>query len=146
MQQKNWSCFHTHSVILCTFIGIWDCWCLEVSVSSVCWFLLPCVVSFYSIAFDLLVWHYLFLVFLWVLLISSGWSFPSSDICSAGFVERLWLNFGLLWNCFVSLSVMIQNFSEYSSLGCNLWSLRIYRISVQASLAFKVSIISQVSP
>jgi hypothetical protein len=39
-----------------------------------------------------------------------------------------------------SSSVVIESFSEYSSLGWQLWSVRFYRISIQALLDFRVSI------
>lgn len=48
-------------------------------------------------------------------------------------------NLLLSWNIFLSLSIVIDIFARYSSLGCHLWSFRIYKTSVQALLAFSVS-------
>jgi hypothetical protein len=50
----------------------------------------------------------------------------------------------LSWNMYCSPSIMIDSFAHYSSLGCNLWSLRICRSPVEAFLTFGVSTESQV--
>jgi hypothetical protein len=69
-----------------------------------------------------------------------GWSYPSSIFCGAGFVDRDCLNLVLSWNILLSSSTVIENFAEYSSLSWHLWFLRDYKISVQALLAFRVSV------
>jgi hypothetical protein len=49
------------------------------------------------------------------------------------------VNLVLSWNIFVSLSMIIENFSGYSSLGWHLCSLWVYITSAQQFLAFIVS-------
>ena len=44
--------------------------------------------------------------------------FPSSTLCSDGFVARYWLNLVLSWNSVLFCpSMLIESFAEYSSLG-----------------------------
>lgn len=45
----------------------------------------------------------------------------------------------LLWNVLHSLSTVIDSFDGFTSLDWHLWSLRVYRVSVQALLTFRVS-------
>ena len=48
------------------------------------------------------------------------WCFPSIILCRAEFVERCYVLFIYLflsWNILVSLSVVIESFTGYSSLG-----------------------------
>jgi hypothetical protein len=55
-------------------------------------------------------------------------------------VDRYCLNLVLSWNILVSPSMLIESFAGYSSLGWHLCSLRVYRTSYQALLAFIVSV------
>jgi hypothetical protein len=66
------------------------------------------------------------------------WCFPSIIFCMAGFMERC-VNLVLSWNTLVSPSMVIENFSGYSILGCHLCSLRVCMTSAQNLLAFIVS-------
>ena len=50
------------------------------------------------------------------------------------------MNLVLLWNTFVSPSMVIESFAGYSSLGWHLCSLSVYITSVQDLLAFIVSV------
>ena len=70
-----------------------------------------------------------------VLISSLYWRFLSRILCRAGLVDRYCVNL-----FFVSPSMMIENFAGYSSLGWHLCSLRVCMTSVQALLAFRVSI------
>jgi hypothetical protein len=54
-------------------------------------------------------------------------------------VERYCVNFVLSWNSLFSLSMVIEGFAGYSSLGWHLCSLRVCMTSVQDLLAFIVS-------
>ena len=54
-------------------------------------------------------------------------------------MERYSVNLVLLWNTFVSPSMVIESFVGYSSLGWYLCSLSVCITSVQAFLAFIVS-------
>jgi hypothetical protein len=56
-----------------------------------------------------------------VLLYLLCWSFPSSVLCRAGFVDKYCLNLVLSWNSLCSPSMMIESFSGYGSLGWHLW-------------------------
>ena len=49
------------------------------------------------------------------------------------------MNLFLSWNIFISPSMLIESFAEYSSLGWHLCSLRVCMTSDQALLAFIVS-------
>ena len=49
------------------------------------------------------------------------------------------MNLVLLWNTFVSLSMVIESLAGYSSQGWNLCSLSVYIISLQVLLVFMVS-------
>ena len=53
-------------------------------------------------------------------------------------MDRYYVNLVLAWNTLVSPSVVIESFAGYSSLGCNLCSLRVCITSVQDLLAFIV--------
>ena len=53
-------------------------------------------------------------------------------------MERYYVNLDLSWNTLVSPSMVIESFAGYSSLGCNLCSLRVCITSVQDLLAFIV--------
>lgn len=66
-----------------------------------------------------------------------GRSFPPTNFCSAGFVDRYCFYLTLPWNIFVLLSIVIESFAAHSSLASYLWSLRVCTIFVQA---FKISI------
>jgi hypothetical protein len=57
----------------------------------------------------------------------------------AGFVERYCVNLVLSWNILFSLSMVIESFAGYSSLGWHLCSLRVCMTSAQDLLAFIVS-------
>ena len=54
-------------------------------------------------------------------------------------MERYCVNLFLLWNILVSLSMVIESFDGYSSLGWHLCSLRVCITSDQDILAFIVS-------
>ena len=54
-------------------------------------------------------------------------------------MEIQYINLVLSWNVLVSPSVVIENFAGYSSLGWNLYSLRVCITSIQNLLAFMVS-------
>ena len=54
-------------------------------------------------------------------------------------MERHCVNLVLSWNTLISLSMVIESFAGYSSLGWHLCSLRICIITVQDLLAFIVS-------
>jgi hypothetical protein len=54
-------------------------------------------------------------------------------------VERYCINLVLSWNILVALSMIIESFAGYSSLGSHLCSLRVCLRSVQDLLAFIVS-------
>ena len=68
------------------------------------------------------------------------WNFPFRILCRAGFVDRSCLNLVLSWNILVSPSMMIESLAGYSNLGWHLWTLRVCVTSVQAVLAFRVSV------
>jgi hypothetical protein len=68
-------------------------------------------------------------------LTSSG----SNTVCQAALVDRHCLSLVLLWNAFLSPSIVIEILLG-SSLGWHLWSLSVYRTSVHALLVFRVSI------
>ena len=53
-------------------------------------------------------------------------------------MERYCVNLVLSWNILFSLSMVIESFAGYSSLGCHLCSLRVCMTSAQ-DLAFIVS-------
>ena len=55
-------------------------------------------------------------------------------------MERYCVNLVLSWNTLVSLSMVIESFGGYTSLGWHLCSLRVCIISVQDLLAFIVSV------
>jgi hypothetical protein len=57
--------------------------------------------------------------------------------CRAGFMDTYCLNLVLQWTILFSSSILIEC---YSSLGCHLWSLRVFKISAQALLTFSISI------
>ena len=61
-------------------------------------------------------------------------------LCKAGLVDRYCLNLVLSWNILFSPSMLIESFAGYSSLGWHLCSLRVCMTSVQAFLAFIVSV------
>ena len=67
------------------------------------------------------------------------WSSQSIILYRPGFVERYWAHLFLSWNTLVSLSMAIESFAGYSSLGWHLCSLRDCMISAQDILAFIVS-------
>ena len=54
-------------------------------------------------------------------------------------MERYCLNLGLPWNILVSLSMVIENFAEYISLGQQ-FCLRVCMTSTQDLLAFRVAV------
>jgi len=54
-------------------------------------------------------------------------------------VERFYINLFISRNILVSLSMLIESFAEYSSLGLHLCSLRVCLTSAQDFLAFIVS-------
>jgi hypothetical protein len=54
-------------------------------------------------------------------------------------MEKYCVNFVLSWNTLVSLSMVIESFAGYSSLGWHLCSLRACMTSVQVLLALIVS-------
>ena len=54
-------------------------------------------------------------------------------------MERYCVNLVLSWNTLVSLSMVIESFAGYSSLGWHLCSLSVCITSVQDFLAFIVS-------
>ena len=66
--------------------------------------------------------------------------FPYSIIYKAGLVERYYLNLVLSWNILISLSMVIESFVGYSSLGWHFCSLRVCITSAHDILAFKVSV------
>ena len=70
----------------------------------------------------------------------SGWKFLSSTICRAALANKYYLNLVLSWNVIFSPCSVIESFAGGSSLGWQLWSLRVCRTSVPALLAFRVSI------
>ena len=70
---------------------------------------------------------------------SGGWSFPPSILCTARFVDSYWWNLVLSWNILFSLSIIIESFSEYCSLGWHLWSLNVCIMIDYNLLAFIVS-------
>jgi hypothetical protein len=55
-------------------------------------------------------------------------------------VERYSVNLFLSWNIFISPSMLIESFAEYSSLHWNLCSVRFCMISILDLLAFIVSV------
>jgi hypothetical protein len=54
-------------------------------------------------------------------------------------MERYCVNLMLLWNISFSLSMVIESFAGYSSLGYHLYSLRVCMRSAQDLLAFILS-------
>ena len=68
------------------------------------------------------------------------WSFPSRILCRAGLVDRYCLNFVLSWSILVSSCMLIESFAGYGSMGWHFCFLRVYMTSVQALLAFSVSV------
>ena len=54
-------------------------------------------------------------------------------------MERYCVNLVLSWNILFSLSMVIESFAGYSSLGWHLCSLRVYMTSTQDLLSFTVS-------
>jgi hypothetical protein len=54
-------------------------------------------------------------------------------------MERYCVNLMLLWNISFSLSMVIESFAGYSSLGWHLCSFWVYMTSAQNILAFIVS-------
>ena len=54
-------------------------------------------------------------------------------------MERYCVNLVLSWNILVSLSMVIESFAGYSSLGWHLCSLRVCMTSAQDLLTFIVS-------
>ena len=81
------------------------------------------------------------IIFLYFLDVTSlmGWRFPSSILCRDWLMERC-LNSVLLWNALLFTSMVIKIFLGYRSLRWHLWSLRVWKISNQALLTFRVSI------
>jgi hypothetical protein len=60
-------------------------------------------------------------------------------LCSAEFLETYYVNLILSRNILFSLSMIIESFAGYSSLGWHLDSLRVCMISAWDHLAFIVS-------
>ena len=57
-------------------------------------------------------------------------------LCRAGFVEKYCATLALSWTVWVYLSMIIESFIGYSSLGWHLYSLRVRITSAQDLLAF----------
>ena len=68
------------------------------------------------------------------------WGFLSRILCRAGCIYIYCLNLVFSWNILVPLSMLIESFAGYSSLGWHLCSLRVCMTSDQALLAFIVSV------
>ena len=56
-----------------------------------------------------------------------------------GWIRRHCVGLGLSWNTLVSPSMIIESFAGYSSMGWDVWSLKVCITSVQDLLAFIVS-------
>jgi hypothetical protein len=54
-------------------------------------------------------------------------------------VERYYVNLVLSWNILFSLSLLIESFAGYSTLGWPLFNLRVCMTSAQDLLAFRFS-------
>jgi hypothetical protein len=79
-------------------------------------------------------------VFLLVLLMSLGWSFPSSIFYRTGFISIYCFNYVFSWNILLSPSMVIEIPARYSTLGWPLLSLRVCKTCVYVLLAFRVSV------
>jgi len=66
------------------------------------------------------------------------WSFLSTILSRAKFMERYYVNLFLSWNILVFPSMLIENFAGYSSLGWHLCSLRVCMTSAQDLLVFSL--------
>lgn len=87
-----------------------------------------CVFLFFDFSGEEL---FIFCVFLGVVT-SMVLSFLSSIFCRARFVYRYCLYMTVPWTILFYLSLVIEHFAAYSSLVWHLWSVRVWKISVQA--------------
>lgn len=147
MQQKDESCFHIHSVIICVFLlGGWD---LDVEryqwaefISFFYFVVIVVVVVYVYLCFSVFSSFNLFFggLFSWLWLTYLCWSFPSSAFYRAGFEDKYCLNLVLSWSFLFSLSIVMESFTRYSRLCWHLCSLRAWGTPFQTLLAFSVSI------